>query len=350
MSTLAKKTSKKNRLETVYIGIPVFNSEEYLSSCLDSVFKQSYPSIMVICVNDGSTDKSGEILSRYRKDHLSSLIVIDTKNFGPSHARNTILDWVLDKSGFLLFLDSDDLIEPTYVERLVWTAQENEVDIVCSSFTLFDDSHQWRFNAMDSIFGTYPAIEAARLLVEDRTIQSHSHSKLFRISLWCNARFPIGINYMEDQATIFKTFIEAKSITVLEEYGYHYRQRPNSLCSSGNMNQKVVWALDGYKEALDYEYGSLSSSEKRILLDAASTAYANCFLTIYPRFNREESTPSQLKQLKDHIAYVSHNKIIWRLAPKGRKEWAKKWLYLLFPALYPHLHRGLTGRFRKKVI
>ena len=91
----------------ISVIIPVYNVEKYIRECLDSVLEQSLKDIEIICVNDGSTDSSRNILLEYRKKD-SRVIVLDKQNGGLSSARNSGIDIAQGK--YVLFLDSDDLL------------------------------------------------------------------------------------------------------------------------------------------------------------------------------------------------------------------------------------------------
>ena len=92
----------------VSIIVPVYNVEEYLVKCLDSLVNQTLKEIEIICINDGSTDNSLEILNTYaQKD--SRITIIDKKNEGVSAARNTGLN--ISKGEYIMFVDSDDYLE-----------------------------------------------------------------------------------------------------------------------------------------------------------------------------------------------------------------------------------------------
>lgn len=111
----------------ISIIIPIFNSEKYLASCLDSVINQSLKEIQIIAVNDGSTDTSLQILNEYAiKD--PRIHVIDKKNEGEGMARNTALRKV--KGKYVLCVDSDDLINSDTCKILYNTAEINNLDLL----------------------------------------------------------------------------------------------------------------------------------------------------------------------------------------------------------------------------
>lgn len=114
----------------ISVIIPVYNVEKYLARCLDSVISQTLKDIEIICVNDGSTDNSANILSVYaEKDER--IKIITQSNAGISEARNIGIQKASGK--FIGFVDSDDFIEKDFYEKLYTSAIKNNADIACSS-------------------------------------------------------------------------------------------------------------------------------------------------------------------------------------------------------------------------
>lgn len=115
----------------VSIVLPVYNVEKYLPKCLDSVVSQSYKNIEIICVNDGSPDGSEKIIADYIKKD-SRIILINQKNQGLSGARNTGLEKATGE--YIVFLDSDDWIDPETVEVALAEAEKEAAQLVMWSY------------------------------------------------------------------------------------------------------------------------------------------------------------------------------------------------------------------------
>jgi len=117
--------------ELVSVIIPVFNCEQYLTKCLDSVIRQTYRNIEILLVNDGSTDNSGEMCNSYASRD-ARLQVITTLNSGPASARNAGMK---NAGGSLFFfLDADDYIEKDAIEMLVGQYRKSNADIIVGDF------------------------------------------------------------------------------------------------------------------------------------------------------------------------------------------------------------------------
>lgn len=116
---------------TVSIIVPIYNAEQYLSRCIDSILNQEYTDFELLLVNDGSTDSSGAICDSYAvKD--SRIRVIHKENSGVSDSRNLAIDQA--QGTYLQFLDSDDWITPDATKLFVRAAQEYHCDLVISDF------------------------------------------------------------------------------------------------------------------------------------------------------------------------------------------------------------------------
>ncbi len=112
----------------ISIIIPVYNTEKYLRQCFESVFRQTFSEYEIICVNDGSTDSSQEIIEMYKERNDFIKNITYKKNYGPSIARNAGLKVATGK--YILFLDSDDMILPETLEGLYKCSEQNELDII----------------------------------------------------------------------------------------------------------------------------------------------------------------------------------------------------------------------------
>lgn len=115
----------------ISIIIPVYNVEQYVGQCLDSIIKQTYRNLEIICVNDGTRDSSREVLQQYAEMD-GRIVVIDQENQGLSGARNTGLDYVHGK--YVMFVDSDDWIELETCEQAVKAAEKYNADLVMWSY------------------------------------------------------------------------------------------------------------------------------------------------------------------------------------------------------------------------
>lgn len=132
----------------ISIIVPVFNSEKYLKRCLDSLINQTLTDIEIICINDGSTDSSQNILEEYSlKD--SRIKIISQENAGLSSARNRAFDTA--QGEFIGYVDSDDWVNLDYYEKLYVNAKKYNADIACGEIFKTDGSTEKKFFSIKTI-------------------------------------------------------------------------------------------------------------------------------------------------------------------------------------------------------
>lgn len=126
----------------ISVIVPVYNAENYIEKCLDSIIHQTVNSLELICVNDGSCDDSLAILKKYEKlyfnDAKRKILIIDKENGGPSQARNIGLEHATGK--YVAFVDSDDYIDDVMYENLICIAERENINVVlCNIINSFSD-------------------------------------------------------------------------------------------------------------------------------------------------------------------------------------------------------------------
>ena len=224
------------RFPKVSIIIPVYNVEQYLSECLDSVVNQTLVNIEIICVNDGSTDCSDEILERYaRKDNR--ITVINQKNGGLSAARNKGLDYA--KGEYIYFLDSDDFIEFDALESLTARADEMHLDILFFDADAVFESKKWKKEKI--IYSTYykrkhtykkiySGIELFQKMSKNNEYRSSPCLMLLKSDFLraFDIRFVEGIIH-EDNIFTFSCVCAAAKASHISNCYYHRRVRESSI-------------------------------------------------------------------------------------------------------------------------
>ena len=118
-------------MKLISIIIPIYNNEKFISRCLDSIINQTYKKIEIIIVNDGSTDKSLDVISKYEKKD-NRIKVINKKNEGVSIARNIGIE--SSKGDYITFVDADDWLELDAIEKLYIEITEKNVDVVRGNY------------------------------------------------------------------------------------------------------------------------------------------------------------------------------------------------------------------------
>lgn len=210
-------------LPLISIITPVYNVEQYLRQCLDSIIMQDFQSWELILVDDGSTDNSGTICDEYALKDMR-IRVLHKENTGQADSRNVALQ--LAKADLIGFVDSDDWIEKDMYDVLYRILIENQADIaICGYFLDYNDGAETSCCDLGKNI-VYGRDEALELILEDKIIKSFLWDKLFRREVITDL-LP-KFYYYEDYATLFKWFVNAKRVVFSQKPEYHYRQRKGS--------------------------------------------------------------------------------------------------------------------------
>lgn len=262
----------------VSIVVPIYNAENYLRRCVDSILNQEYTDFELLLVNDGSTDASGDICEEYG-DRDPRVIVIQKENTGVSDSRNRALDRARGK--YLQFLDSDDWITPDATRLFVRAAEEYGCDMVISDF----------YRVVGERLSTKGDIEEEGVLTREEFAAHMMENpadfyygvlwnKLYRRDIVeeHNLRMDTDINWCEDFMFNLEYIRYAKVFYALHAPIYYYVKRKGSLASQGiNISKTVKMKLNVfeyynnfYKHVLeeeDYEKNRLQVY--RFFIDAA---------------------------------------------------------------------------------
>ena len=227
----------------ISIIIPVYNIEQYLKPCLDSVINQTLQDIEIICVNDGSTDNSLQILKEYaQKDNR--IKIIDKQNSGYGDSMNKGIESALGE--YIGIVESDDFIEPNMFESLYETAQKNDCDIVKSDWFNYwtKDNRKEKNGRVNDYNGKITNVEEHPQIV---TLQPTLWSAIYKRELFKNIKFLTtpGASY-QDTSVSFKLFATAKKIVFTTKAYLYYRQDNSN--SSINSSDKAFFVCKEYKE------------------------------------------------------------------------------------------------------
>ncbi|MDR1460680.1 MAG: glycosyltransferase [Campylobacteraceae bacterium] len=213
--------------------IPVYNVEKYLPKCLDSAINQTLKDIEIICVNDGSTDGSLDILRKYEKKD-NRIIIIDQKNGGLSASRNAGLD--IAKAPYIMFIDSDDWIESDTLKVHYETMVKEKADVIIGNFIAVPESEAdiKRHNNYVKYYSSLEKPEGKYEFTGNfKDYRSSSCCKLYKKEIIdkYNLRFPTSL-INEDEAWHWYYFSHIKSIYCLEKAYYNRLVRSNSIMSN----------------------------------------------------------------------------------------------------------------------
>lgn len=209
----------------VSVIVPVYNVEQYLERCVNSILEQTYRNLEIFLVDDGSTDNSGYLCDDFEKKD-NRIKVIHKKNGGLSDARNVALDSISGK--WVTFIDSDDWIDENYISHLLELAMSNDCDISIATYMdVVEDSEQKR-KRKSGYIKMMDSMQALENLLYQRYFTTAAWCKLFKTDLFSEIRFPTGKLY-EDVETIYRVFCKSKYLVYSSEVLYYYFQRQSSI-------------------------------------------------------------------------------------------------------------------------
>lgn len=268
----------------VSIIVPVYNVEEYLKKCVESILKQSYKKIEIILVDDGSTDLSGEICDRYAQED-SRVHVIHKENAGLVSARQAGLQKAEGK--YIGFVDGDDYIGERMFAHLVENIEITDADFVHSGFMIarkrescFEDTVIDFHNREDkeNFLGGYVLDYAS-----NKRISPAIWSKLFKAELIKSAYDAVPDTQMvgEDWISLVECVLRSKRISLLNAADYHYTVREGSLSHPKDSNG-LTWQPGFYKAVEDIlKRHDCYEGQKKWLDDLFMNLIKN---TIYEKF------------------------------------------------------------------
>lgn len=232
------------KINIISVIVPVYNVEQYLNKCLDSIINQTYKYLEIILINDGSTDSSAEICDNYAlKD--SRIKVIHKRNGGLSDARNSGLK--ICSGDFICFIDSDDIIALTFCEKMLEGLLKYNVEIIECNFSRFKQESEL-INYTKNIENTaklYNNEKALELLMKEE-IKQMVCNKLFNSKLIEGISFETG-KTNEDEFWTYKIIGKSKGVAKISDVFYFYRQNPISIMGRNyNLNR-----LDGLEALQD---------------------------------------------------------------------------------------------------
>ncbi len=222
----------------ISIILPVYNTAKYLEKCLKALADQTLHEIEILCVDDGSTDDSYNILQKYA-DLDCRFRIFKQSHLGPAAARNIGLNYAL--APYIMFCDADDWYEPDYCRIMYEIMENNQVDVaVCHTNLVFEDKNDYlrRQGTKEEL---YNSSYEGKLLLDHCLLHKTSvvlWNKIFRKSIIEEQEifFPDGCDH-EDDAFWILYGLQAQTIFFLSKKLYNYRIRPNSIMSSYFIHQ-----------------------------------------------------------------------------------------------------------------
>lgn len=273
----------------ISIIIPVYNAEKYLNRCIDSILNQTYKNLEIVLINDGSTDRSGEICQKYSQSDIR-IIYIEQKNVGQGVTRSRGVE--ICKGDYIAFVDDDDYILPTMYETMLNAITNNQVDMcVCQwNYELPDGTHTINNKIYDeNFYGKKSSVEFAQYLYKYNNQENYGYANGLVVSPW-NKLFKKEIikgvkaeGYLGEDEEM-NDWINSKncSVIIIKDEFYYWCQNLNSMSN---------------KPFSDKKYHFLDALEKRrtlfsdkYIIRETEKLYCNIFIEYYYKAKKNNVT------------------------------------------------------------
>lgn len=263
----------------VSIIVPVYNVEDYLNECLDSIVAQTYKNLEIIIIDDGSTDNSSNICDMY-KSKDSRIKVIHTSNHGLSAARNIGID--ASSGDYICFVDSDDFISVHYVEDMLNVAVSSDSDVVICKYhkyskqDIISDEHKDN-PIIKCDFLSEEKLYDDNFISNNNILLIYAWNKMIDRRILKDIRFPEG-KMFEDAAVYYKILYNSKKTALIDRKLYYYRTDNSSITRSGYTVKKCIDSMDAIKSQLDF----FIEKKKQRLIEISWDSY------LYELWNNEK--------------------------------------------------------------
>ncbi len=302
----------------VSVIVPVYNVEEYLERCLDSLVNQTLKDIEIIIVNDGSTDGSKEKIQKYINTY-KNIVYLEKKNGGLSSARNYGIPYA--KGEYIGFVDSDDYVELTMYEKMYNKAIEEKSDMVECDF-IWEYPNKKREDIGKVYSSKKEAIIEARVVAWNKIIKKDIIEKT-------KITFPEGLRY-EDIEFFYKLVPHLNKISFVKEVFVHYIQRESSIANTQNERTGEIFKI--WENVLNYYIENNIFNEYRSELEYSYTRILLC------------SSLKRIIKVKDRKVRKALIKLTWQNLNKKFPQW-KQNKYLNSTKSFKNLYLKSINKF-----
>lgn len=315
---------EKKEYPFISLIMPIYNSEEYLQENLHSILNQEYKNMEIILVDDGSTDRSAEIMDEFRSNY-HNIKCLYQENKGAPAARNAGLN--IAKGEFIIFVDSDDKLANNALKRLAEKAIVEKSDLVVGQYDTMDESGNYlpppnqNFPRKDSV---NPQLEREQLFF----VPPLPGNKLYRSSVIKENKLKFEqLKRAQDLNFYLKFLIYAEKITFIEYIVYHYRIRSGSI--SHTVSPVILETIKSIDD-VEKHYKKLGKHDKN-LFDSLKFKYYTDQLSKTPQINDKKVRKETYQQLKKELKKIDFKTLLPSISPKKKKVTTFK---LMFKFLY----------------
>ena len=319
----------------VSVIIPVYNVEDYLAECLDSVVHQTLKEIEIILVDDGSTDNSLKIMQEY-KEKYSNIVVFSHENHGSGFTRNVGLQKV--RGEYIQFVDSDDVLELTMLEEVYQEAVSRDADMVLFDADVICEAGQeeiaknYNYKKSGIYPDAYSGKEMTNRLLDNGDYRSTVYMRFVKTQVIREYQitFPEGAIHEDEWFSLKSMFCCQRVVNISKQF-YHRRFRENSVMTSANYAKSCV----GYMKTLNYMIEEYKvNGEMRGILCRYGNMIMNCMMRNYVCTAKsfQQENRKEVAMLKKQLRSVNYF---------GNSKYKIKYTFLpIYTAIYKYQHRN----------
>ena len=296
--------------EKISVIVPVYNVEQYLERCVDSIINQTYTNLEIILVNDGSTDNSGKLCDELAKKD-ERIRVIHKENGGLSDARNRGIDE--SESDLVGFIDSDDYIDSDMYEVLLKNLNDTDADLsMCALYDVYNNTPEAQVTNKET--WKLSSEQAIKMVMEAKILSVTAVNKLYRKSLFTDLKFEVG-KIAEDAFIMIKLLDKCEKIVATNEKKYYYVHRENSITTQ-KFSTKLLNVIEAYEQN-----SNIILEKYPKLKDVAQTRMNWAYFYVLDRlllddnYNDKELENKLISYLKNHRKDILNDPLF----TKGRK-------------------------------
>lgn len=291
--------------EKISIILPAYNAEKYIKRTIDSLLVQTYENIEIICINDGSKDSTLDILNEFHKKD-SRVVIIDKKNEGVWRAR---FDGIKIASGeYLTFIDSDDYVDSTFIEKLYSSISENKSDIAICGFRRIDEK-------TGKVLSSEMKFDKSRIITRDTnfeeiiSINTALWNKMYKTSIVKNVKnIEKPPRILEDMMFLAMAYQNVEKISFVDDYLYNYIVREGSLMNTIKENEVIVLQNSMLEVKEIYNKGRSSKEANEIL---SSMAFLHFGISLMLLVSKDKNSNFKL-EYKKNLKYLNDNFSEWK--------------------------------------
>ena len=325
---------EENEKPLISVIVPVYNGQDYLEDCIDSIEKQTYENTEIIIINDGSTDDTASVCVRLREAY-DNLHVITMEDGGVSAARNAGIDAA--NGVFVTFVDADDRLRPKTLRVLYDCIMRTGSDVAGCGFFSWRKEEEWEAFLREKCRMGRPVEYTPSQFLREQLLRGNSRcwSKLYRRSAIGELRFPQELSIGEDMLFLVRILPFLRKIAETDYPGYGYFQNPegamNREFSSKYMDQITCWEL-AREEALKLDPTVGIRAASLVITGIMLTAGKLAMLPFFERRKQKEYIKLCHEKLKEEMQGPGAYKEL----PKGYQ--LKAQMFLAMPGIYLALY------------